>query len=122
MLIGITNGREYRIPFEIDIISAKGTVNALHATAHLYPRGQMLKISAQMDLEQNRIVSHLVAKKLDLLRFADMFYSIDGLSLAGFASLEANTELQLLKLQNLKINIKTFNSRTVQRIQVTKNP
>ena len=95
MLIGTTNGREYRIPFEIDIISAKGTVNALHATAHLYPRGQMLKISAQMDLEQNRIVSHLVAKKLDLLRFADMFYSIDGLSLAGFASLEANTELQL---------------------------
>ena len=95
ILIGITNGREYRIPFEIDIISARGTLNALHATAHLYPRGQMLKISAQMDLEQNRIVSHLAAKELDLLRFADMFYSTDGLRLAGFASIEANTELQL---------------------------
>jgi hypothetical protein len=95
ILIGITNDREYRIPFEIDMVSAKGTVNALHATARLYPRGQMLKISAQMDLEQNRIVSHLAAKELDLLRFADIVKSIDGLNIAGFASLEANVELQL---------------------------
>jgi hypothetical protein len=95
MLIGITNEREYRIPFEIDMVSTKGTVNALHATARLHPRGQMLKISAQMDLEQNRIVSHLEAKELDLLRFADIVKSIDGLSIAGFASLEANAELQL---------------------------
>ena len=95
MLIGITSDREYRIPFEIDMVSANGTVNALHATARLYPRGQELKISAQMDLEQNRIVSHLAAKELDLLRFADIVKSIDELCIAGFASLEANAELQL---------------------------
>jgi hypothetical protein len=95
MLIGITNDREYRIPFEIDMVSANGTLNALHATARLYPRGQMLKISAQMDLAQNRIVSHIAAKELDLLRFADIVKSIDELCLTGFASLEANAELQL---------------------------
>lgn len=95
MLIGIANNKEYRIPFEIDMVSAKGTVNSLHATARLYPRGQMLKISAQMDLEQNRIVSHLTAEKVDLLRFADIFNSINGLSSGGFVHLAANAELQL---------------------------
>ncbi len=94
-LVGIANNREYRIPFEIDMVSAKGAVNALHATARLYPRGQMLKVSAQMDLAQNRIVSHLTAEEVDLLRFADIFNSIDGLRLGGFASLAANAELQL---------------------------
>ncbi len=87
--------REYRIPFEIDMVSAQDTVNALHMTARLYPRGQILKISAQMDLEQNRIVSHLAVKELDLLRFADIVKPIDGLCIAGFASLEANAELKL---------------------------
>jgi hypothetical protein len=94
ILIGIANDKEYRIPFEIDIVPAKDTVNTFHATALLYPRGQVLKISAQIDLEQNRISSQFAAKELDLLRFADIFKSIDGLSLAGFASLEANAELQ----------------------------
>jgi len=95
MLIGITNDKEYRIPFEGDMVSAKDTVNALHVDARLYPRGQMLKISAQMDLEQNHIVSHLAVKELDLLRFTDIVKSIDGLSIAGFASLEATAELKL---------------------------
>ncbi|MEJ2220692.1 MAG: YdbH domain-containing protein [Desulfobacterales bacterium] len=95
MLIGITRDGEYRIPFEIDMVSANGTVNALHIDARLYPRGQKLKISAQMDLEQNRIVSHIAAKEMDLLRFSDIVNSIDALRLAGFASLEANAELQL---------------------------
>ncbi|MBW2479653.1 MAG: hypothetical protein JRF38_06655, partial [Deltaproteobacteria bacterium] len=94
ILVGIANGREYRIPFEIDMVSAEGTRSALIATAHLYPRGQMLKISAQMDLEQNRIVSYLETKEVQLLRFADIFHSIGGLELAGFASLEAKAELQ----------------------------
>ena len=48
LLIGIADGREYRIPFEIDIIFAEGTFDALHATARLHPRGQTRKISAQM--------------------------------------------------------------------------
>jgi hypothetical protein len=95
MLIGITNDKEYRIPFEIDMVAAKDTVNALHIDARLYPRGQILKISAQMDLEQNRIVFHLAVKELDLLRFTDIVKSIDGLSIAGFASLEATAELKL---------------------------
>ena len=95
IFIGIANEKEYRIPFEMDIVPAKGAVNTLHATARLYPRGQALKITAQIDLEQNRIASQLAAKDMDLLRFADIFKSIDGLNAAGFASLEATAELLL---------------------------
>ncbi|MDH4011674.1 MAG: hypothetical protein OEU55_13210, partial [Desulfobacterales bacterium] len=95
IFIGIANEKEYRIPFEMNIVPAKGAVNTLHAAARLYPRGQALKLTAQIDLEQNRIASQLAAKEMDLLRFADIFKSIDGLNAAGFASLEANAELQL---------------------------
>ena len=110
MLIGITNDQEYRIPFEIDMVSAKDTVNALHVDARLYPRGQMLKISAQMDLEQNRIVSHLAVKGLDLLRFTDIVKSIEGLNIAGFASLEANAELKLtpFEVSSIAGRLKSF--------------
>jgi len=95
ILIGIVNEKTYRIPFEIDIVPAEGAVNTLNMTARLYPRGQAVHISAQIDLEQNRLASQIAAKELDLLRFADIFKPIDGLNLAGFASLEANAELQL---------------------------
>jgi len=127
-LIGIVNDKEYRIPFEIDMVSAKGTVNALHATARLYPRGQMLKISAQMDLEQNRIVSHLTAKELDLLRFADIFNSIDGLSLRGFASLSANAQLQLTPFKvssisgRLKSSVIDMRYKNLQFLNRSENP
>jgi hypothetical protein len=95
ILIGIVNEKAYRIPFEIDIAPAPDAVNTVSATARLYPRGQTVNISARIDLEQNRIASQLTAKKLDLLRFADIFKSIDGLSLAGDASLEARADMQL---------------------------
>jgi hypothetical protein len=85
------------------MVSAQGTVNALHVDARLYPRGQMLKISAQMDLKQNRIVSHLAVKELHLQRFADIVNFIDGLSIAGSASLEANAELKLKPFEILSI-------------------
>jgi hypothetical protein len=112
VFIGIANEKEYRIPFEIDIVAAKGAVNTLHATARLYPRGQALKITAQIDLEQNRIASHFAAKELDLLRFADIFNSIDGLGMAGFASLEANAELQLAPFKISSISGRLKSSAT----------
>ena len=85
----------YRIPFEIDIVAEKNAAHILKATARMYPRGQTLKISADIDLAQKRIASQIAAKELDLLRFADVFKHIDGLSIAGFASLEANADMQL---------------------------
>ncbi len=95
MLIGIVNEKAYRIPFEIDIAPAQDAVNTLNTNVRLYPRGQTVDISARIDLERNRIASQLGIKKLDLLRFADVFKSINGLSLAGDASLEAKAEIQL---------------------------
>ena len=95
MLIGMVNEKAYRIPFEIDIVPAQDAVNTLNTNLRLYPRGQTVKILARIDLEQNRVASQLGIKKLDLLRFADVFKPINGLSLAGDASLEAKADIQL---------------------------
>ena len=95
MLIGIVNEKAYRIPFEIDIVPTQDAVNTLNTNVRLYPRGQTVNILARIDLEQNRIASQLAIKKLDLLRFADVFKPINGLSLAGDASLEAKADIQL---------------------------
>ena len=95
IFIGLVNGKAYRIPFEIDMVPAQDAVNTLNTTARLYPRGQALNISARIDLEQNRVTSQWTAKKVDLLRFADMFKPIAELSLAGDASLEASAEMGL---------------------------
>ncbi len=94
-LICMVDGKTFRIPFEIDIFAEEASARILKATMSIYPRGQTLKISADIDLEQKRIASQIAAKELDLLRFADLFKHIDGLSIAGFASLEANADMQL---------------------------
>jgi hypothetical protein len=95
MLIGIVNEKAYRIPFEIDIVPAEDDENTLNTNVRLYPRGQTLNIAARIDLAQKWIASQLAAKKLDLLRFADVFKPIAGLNLEGVASLEAKADMQL---------------------------
>jgi hypothetical protein len=93
-LICMVGGKTFRIPFEVDIFAEEASARILIATMSIYARGQSFKISADIDLEQNRIAAQIAAKKLELLRFADLFEPIDGL-LAGFVSLEANAKLQL---------------------------
>jgi hypothetical protein len=94
-LICMLGRKTFRIPFEIDIFAEEASTRILKAIMSIYPRGQTLNISADIDLEQNRIASQIAAKEFDLLRFTDIFNPIDGLSLAGFASLEADAKLQL---------------------------
>ncbi|MGD2184891.1 MAG: YdbH domain-containing protein [Desulfobacterales bacterium] len=93
-LICILEKSAYRLPFEFVTVTEEKSAHILKALARIYPRGQAVHVSAQIDLRQNRITSQVTAKKVDLLKFADIVKSIDGLSLAGFASLEAKAELQ----------------------------
>jgi hypothetical protein len=94
-LICILNEKTYRIPFEMNLVREENTSHNLKASVRLYPRGQPVHFSAQIDLEQNRIASQFAAKELDLLRFADIFRPVNGLRFAGLASLEANADMQL---------------------------
>jgi hypothetical protein len=94
-LIWILDEITYRVPFEMNLVQEENAAHNLKANVRLYPRGQAVHISAHIDLEQNRIASQFVAEELDLLRFADIFKPLNGLRLAGLASLEAKVDMQL---------------------------
>ena len=94
-LICILKEKTYRVPFEMNLVQEENTAHILKAKVRMYPRGQALDISTHIDLKQNRIASQFTAKELDLLRFADAFKPVKGLSIAGSASLEANADMQL---------------------------
>jgi len=94
-LIFILKEKTYRVPFEMNLVQEENAAHILKAKVRMYPRGQALDISTHIDLKQNRIASQFTAKELDLLRFADAFKPVKGLSIAGSASLEANADMQL---------------------------
>ena len=97
-LICILDEKTYRIPFEMNLVQDENAAHNLKANLRLYPRGQPVHISTHIDLEQNRIAAQFAADELDLLRFADIFKPVNGLRLAGLASLEANVDIQLTPL------------------------
>ncbi len=103
-LICILNEKTYRIPFEMNLTRGENDAHNLKANVRLHPRGQAVHISTHINLEQNRIVSQCTAKAFDLQRFADIFKPVNGLSLTGFAGLEANAELQLAPFKILSIS------------------
>jgi len=94
-LICEINAQTYRIPFEIVAVVEDEGTQILNALVHLYPRGQAIKISARMDLAQNRLTAQLAADRLTLSRFADMFEPVAGLRVAGVAELSANADFML---------------------------
>jgi hypothetical protein len=94
-LIFILKEKTYRVPFEMNLVQEENAAHILKAKIRMYPRGQAINISTRIDLKQNRIASELIAKELDLLRFADAFKPVNGLSIAGWVSLEANANMQL---------------------------
>jgi hypothetical protein len=98
ILICILNEKTYRVPFEMNLVQDENAAHNLKASLRLYPRGQPVHISTHIDLEQNRIASQFAADELDLLRFADIFKPVNGLRLAGLASLEASIDMQLRPL------------------------
>jgi hypothetical protein len=98
-LICMINEKTYRLPFELVIVTEENATHILKAIARIYPRGQTVKISARLDFKQNRVASQLVAKDLDLLRFADLFKPGDALRISGSASLDATADFQLTPLK-----------------------
>ena len=94
-LIWILNEKTYRVPFEINLVREATAESSLKADVRLYPRGQKLHMASRIDLKQNRIISQFTAKELDLLRLADIIMPVNGLRIAGLASLEASADIQL---------------------------
>ncbi len=89
------NGQVHRIPFEMVMTKDAGDASILDALVDLYPRGQEVKISVRADLAQHQLSTKLMAGRLSLSRFTDLFESVDGLHVTGTADLEANSDFTL---------------------------
>jgi len=94
-LIGRVNGRNDRIPFEIDVARTEATSPLLKISIRMYPRGQLVEVFAHIDLERKQASIQAVADHLDLLRFADIIDRVEGLNVSGFARLDLKVDLQL---------------------------
>lgn len=95
IVIWNTDETTYRLAFEIDIIPHESADHILIATVHLYPRGLPVKVVANIDLTQKQIHSEFKSANFELLRFADVFQRIEGLTLTGAASLAADAHIRL---------------------------
>jgi hypothetical protein len=132
-LICKINEQTYRIPFEMVTVAQDQTAHILNALVHLYPRGQTVKISARVDLTQNRLAAQLAADRFNLLQFADIFAPVAGLRVAGFAELDANADFMLdpfsissirgrIKGSGLNVSYKSFQFQTLSDAQQNENP
>ncbi|MBW2433140.1 MAG: YdbH domain-containing protein [Deltaproteobacteria bacterium] len=95
LLIWASDETTYRLAFEIDVVPHESADHILVASVCLYPRGLPVRAVAQIDLKQNQVRSEFSASNLELLRFADVFQRIDGLTLSGAASLAADARMSL---------------------------
>ncbi|MGD8666919.1 MAG: YdbH domain-containing protein [Desulfobacterales bacterium] len=96
----------YRLAFEVDVVPQESADHILVATIHLYPRGLPVNVVAHIDLTQNQIRSEFGAENFELLRFADVFQRIDGMTLSGTASLAADARVSLEPFE-----VSSFNGR-----------
>ena len=94
-LIGRVNGRNDRIPFEIDVARTEATSPVLKTSIRMYPRGQLVEVWVHLDLEKKQASIQAATDNLDLLRFADIIERVEGLNVSGFARLDLKVDLQL---------------------------
>ena len=106
ILIWATEKATYRLAFEFDMQPHESADHILVANARLYPRGQPVIAVANIDLKQHQIQSEFRAANLEMLRFADVFQRIDGLTLSGAAGLTADARIRLEPFE-----ISSFNGR-----------
>jgi hypothetical protein len=104
ILIWATDQSTFRLAFEIDLVPHESADHILVATVRLYPRGLPVKAVANIDLKRNQIRAEFRAAHLELLRFADVFHHIDGLTLHGAVNLAADAQLRLKPFEVLSFN------------------
>jgi hypothetical protein len=82
----------YRIPFEFDIVPQDPEYAVLDIAAHLYPRGEKVTATAQVNRPQRRAAMSIDSATLNLDRFADLSARVAGLMLSGEMALHAKAE------------------------------
>ena len=106
--------KEYRIPFEIEIVPQDPAYDLLDIKAIFYPRGEKLTATARVNRSQRQAAFTIEPAVLDLERFADLAARAAGMTVAGDLALQAKANVRWEPLQ-----ISSFNaSLIVQRARI----
>jgi len=90
-----TGERQFRIPFEVNITPENSSYNRLSLKASIYPRGQLIRTEAEVDLNHQKIILNSKTDSLDLNRFSDLTQTDSDLMIFGNLDLQATTCIQL---------------------------
>jgi hypothetical protein len=109
------NQRLFRIPFEIDIRPENSAYTLLEVAARLYPRGQEIGGTAEIDLTRSAIRLETELSGLELSRFSDLIRLGGDISACGLVSMTATAALQWAPFQipslNADLQLQAFRSR-----------
>ncbi len=124
VIIITTDDGTHRFPFDIIVVPGKEDYSHLNLTASMYPRGELVRAEARIDLKNQRIAANLSTVSLDLNRFSGLVQTVsDTVSdsvLSGRLDLKvtANFQLAPFKISSLtadaelqKCNIRLNNLR-----------
>ncbi len=90
-----TEDRMHRFPFEIIVTPEKEDYSQLDLMASLYPRGELVRTRAKIDLSKQHIDLNLSADLLNLDRFSGLVQKDSNSVLSGKMDLKATAQLQL---------------------------
>ena len=105
--------QQHRIPFEINVTPVNAGYRLLSLTASMYPRGQLIRTEAEIDLKHRKIILNSAADALDLNRFSDLFQTVSGLMVSGKLDLKATAQLELtpFKISSLDASVELQTGR-----------
>jgi hypothetical protein len=89
------NDQTYKIPFDAELTTGGTEMTRLDARVRLFPRDQLLVVSARVDLNKLNGRIHVDGAAIDMDRFADLVHLVPGLNATGTVGVQAGARLAL---------------------------
>ena len=132
-LIITTDDATHRFPFDISVAPQKEDPSHLNLMASMYPRGELVRAEARIDLIHQHIAAELSAASLDLSRFSDLVQRVSDSVLSGKLDLRITANLQLApfkitslvaaaELQNSNIRLNNLRFQNIRSVDQKELP
>lgn len=95
VIVAERKGLSFRVPFELEVGSARDEEKTVFVNIDIHPRGQLLSLTGKADLAQNNITLAVAGKSLRLQSFGDLVSLLPGLTMKGIAGFEGNADFTI---------------------------
>ena len=89
------NEEHYRLPFDVVVERDSERLHVVHGTLTLYPRGESVTVSGDVDLKKRTARARIDGKAIETSRFADLAGRVPELSLWGLLDLSGKGDFRL---------------------------